>query len=80
MLTELLEYAAQDPTPSDARSVQQTHAYLQACNALFERGILGKKVYIRSMASPVIESIDKGFQFFATWADSLLHQGLNVYL
>ena len=49
VLAELQEYAAQVPSPLDADSVRETVAYLTACNSIFERGILGKKVFIRSM-------------------------------
>ena len=77
VLTELFEYTTREPPPPDRPSVQQTLAYLQACNSIFERGIIGKQAYVRSMTSPVIKNIDSGFKFFSTWADSLLCQGRN---
>lgn len=49
MLSELQEHAAQVPCPPDAASVKETVAYLTACNRLFERGILGKEAFVKSM-------------------------------
>ena len=75
VLAELREYASQTPPPPDAKSVLQVVAYLTACNQLFERGILGKKVFIRSADSPIIKSMDEGFKFFADWLDVELSKG-----
>ncbi len=47
-------------------------AYLTACNSIFERGILGKKVFIKSMASPIIANIDSGYSYFSSWFDEHL--------
>ena len=54
------------PHPPDAAMVIKTAEYLEACNLIFERGILSKKI-IRSMDSPVICNIKRGFQFFTNW-------------
>ena len=76
MLAELREYASQTPAPTDAESVMQVVAYLTACNQLFERGILGKRVFIRSTHDcPILESMDKGFKFFSDWLDVELSKG-----
>jgi hypothetical protein len=49
VLAELQEYASQTPPTHDAKAVLQLVAYLTACNQLFERGILGKRVFIKSV-------------------------------
>lgn len=50
-------------------------AYLTACNRLFERGILGKKVFVKSMASPIMTNIDSGYSYFSSWFDEHLDKG-----
>ncbi len=75
VLAELEEYALQTPIPVDSQSVMQTVMYLKACNQLFEQGILFKSGFIRSTQSPVLVNINKGFQYFSEWADSLIQEG-----
>ena len=58
VISQLEEYAHTIPVPHDSESILQTVAFLKACNSLFERGILGKRVFIKSMESPIIASID----------------------
>ena len=52
--------------------------YLRACNEIFERGILGKKAFVHTVDSPVLESIRTGFKYFTEWADLLIQQGYNL--
>lgn len=66
MISALKGYSETEPPPPDAAMVMKTAEYLEACNLIFERGILSKKI-IRSMDSPVISNIKKGFQFFTDW-------------
>jgi len=40
VLSELYEYINRSPVPSDAASARYTHEYLEACNQLFENGLL----------------------------------------
>ena len=63
VLAELQEYALQEPAPEDASPVLETVEYLQACHKIFERGILGKKVYIKWMDNPILKlnNMDEGF-------------------
>ena len=75
VLAELEEYACGTPAPCDSESVLQTVAFLKACNALFERGILGKRVFIKHMESPIIASMDRGYQFFVQWLNEKLDEG-----
>ena len=42
---------------------------------LFERGILGKKVFIKTMDSPIVKSMDSGFRYFLQWLDEKLDDG-----
>ena len=54
----------------------ETVAYLTACKQLFETGILWKKVYIKSAdLSPIVSSMDEGFQFFSSWLDAKIGKG-----
>ena len=59
----------------DRLSVIETVMYLKACNHLFERGIIVKRGFIKSTQSPVLVSINKGFQYFSEWADKLILEG-----
>lgn len=79
VLSELQEYASQSPPPPDAASVQKTVQYLQACNKLFERGILGKRVFIKSTQSPILTGMEEGFKFFTAWLDQKLSEGMYNY-
>ena len=58
MLSELQEYATRNPLPNDADSVLETVEYLCACNQIFERGILGKGVFIRSADNPILNGME----------------------
>lgn len=76
MLAELQEYATITPPPNDADSVMETVEYLRACNQLFERGILGKGVFIKSANNPIIDGMAAGYKFFTKWLDSKLENGM----
>ena len=78
VLAELQEYATRTPPPTDAPSVTNTVAYLKACNQLFERGILGKWVFVKSPSNPIIASMDEGFTYFTTWLDCELSKGITI--
>ena len=80
VLAEFQEYATQTPPPTDAPSVTNTVAYLKACNQLFERGILGKRVFIKSPSNQIIASMDEGFTYFTTWLDCELSKGITSNL
>ena len=76
VLAELEEYARGTPAPHDSNSVLGTVAYLKACNSLFERGILGKHAFIKTMNSPISASMDEGYSFFGKWLDEHLTNGI----
>lgn len=75
MIAELREYSTTTPPPPYAANVALTIQYLEACNILFERGILGH-VCIWSGDSPMLlQSIEKGYKFFTSCLDGLLEKG-----
>ena len=78
-MTELHSYATKNPVPNDAPSVKMTSRYLTACNQLFERGFLSHdKVSIAKME--VLDNIIKGYKFFSGWFQSLLDEGIVLYV
>ena len=78
MISALKGYAQTQPHPPDATMVMKTAEYLEACNLIFERGILSKKI-IRSMDSPVICNIKRGFQFFTNWHEKHQRTGKSSF-
>lgn len=54
------------------------HLYLEACNLLFEQGLLSHD-RIRSMDSDVLKNIDKGYSYFTAWLDSLFELGMHTH-
>ena len=63
MISALKRYAETEPNLPGAAMVLKSAEYVEACKLIFEKGIPSKKI-IRSMDSPVIRNIKKGFQFF----------------
>ena len=63
VFTELKEYAASTPTPLDATAVAMVVKYLEACNRLFERGILGH-VYISTYPNHILNNMEEGYSFY----------------
>ena len=56
----------------------ETAEYLEACNKLFERGILSHDI-IRSSGSPVLESMRQGFDYFERWHQNLSQSDAGIY-
>ena len=77
MISALKGYSETEPQPPDGTMVMKTAEYLEACNLIFEKGILSKKI-IRSMDSPVICNIKKGFLFFTDWYTSHQRTGIII--
>ena len=77
VISELQEYASELPATEKSVSDQtiSTVEYLKACNKIFERGILAKKGFIKDSSSPLIRSMEDGFNFFTNWLDEKLIQG-----
>ena len=70
VLSELKTYCQQSPVPHDYQNVLAVLKYLQACNCIFERGLLSHHgIYDENSAA--LASIKEGFNFFATWLDGL---------
>ena len=76
MLAELQEYATRNPPPNDADSVPETVEYHRACNQIFERGILGKGVFIRTSDNPILNGMEAGYKYFAQWLHRKLQSGM----
>ena len=74
MLSELVWYINQDPPPADKDTTSEVLAYLEACNLLFEQGFLSHG-RVRSLEADIIKNIDKGFQYYTKWIDSILDKG-----
>ena len=56
--------------------VRITLGYLEACNKLFERGLLSHEK-VDDMNCEVIQLINKGFQFFTDWMNKILEEGMT---
>lgn len=74
MISALRGFSESEPPPPDAASVKLTADYLEACNLIFERGILSRKM-IKGVNSPVLENIKDGFQFFVNWFEKHKEKG-----
>ena len=74
VITELKEYATATPLPSDTKEVLLVVDYLEACNKIFERGLLAH-VRIPSYPNQILENMEQGYSFFTRWLDSLLENG-----
>ena len=76
VLSELVWYINQDPPPPNKDTASEVLAYLEACSLPFEKGFLSHD-RVRSFDGDVIKNIDKGFQYFTAWIDSLLDKGMD---
>ena len=56
----------------------QVVKYLEACNMLFENGILSHTP-ILSASSTAITNMENGFKYFCEWKDNLSAQGIFFY-
>ena len=76
MISELKEYSTSIPPPPYAANISLTIQYLEACNQLFERGILAH-VRIWNGDSAILRNMEKGYKFFTSWLDGLLEKGIS---
>ena len=60
-------------------SPQQVARYLDACNLIFEEGLLSRR-RINSLQTPVLANIRKGMEFFEGWRNTHSETGIYVYL
>ena len=77
VITELKEYATAVPAPADAKQVLLVVDYLEACNKLFERGLLGH-VRISTYPNQILSNMEKGYSYFTNWLNSLLKEGQTL--
>ena len=68
-------YCNQTPPPEDSASAKLTLKFLEACNKIFERGLLSHDK-VTSPDSHVVTNITEGFKFFSTWLDGIYAEGL----
>ena len=69
---------SENTTASDTDSVKLTLKYLEACNKVFEKGLLSHK-RVTSVNSKVLTSINTGFQYFVSWHKDLADTGLCLW-
>ncbi|XP_065905179.1 uncharacterized protein [Dysidea avara] len=74
VMSELHHYLTSDPAPDDVASVKYTLQYLEACNKIFEKGLLSHDK-ICDVDSKVLHSISTGFSFFEKWHGDLSREG-----
>ena len=68
----------QDPPPPDKDTASEVLGYLEACSQLFERGFSSHD-RLRSLDGDIMKSIDKGFEYFKTWINSILDKGIKIH-
>ena len=76
-MSELYNHINQDPSPGDSESVKATLSYLEACNKIFERGLLSHDK-VCDPSSKVVSSIKEGFAFFTEWHAGLSKDGIGL--
>ena len=74
VLTELYSYISSDPKPPDLKQTECTLKYLEACNLLFENGLLSHNK-VSSKERQVLLNIKEGYNFFSTWLDQVYRKG-----
>ena len=74
VLSELYSYAHQEITPRDSFSTKVTLSYLEACNKIFEQGLLSHEK-VTSSDHQVVLNIQEGYQFFMKWLDEIYEIG-----
>ena len=74
MITELKEHAASLPRPANADEILLVVDYLEACNKMFECGLLGH-VRISTYPNQILDNMEEGFSFLTRWLDTLLVNG-----
>ena len=77
VLTELHTYISSDPKPADVKETECTLRYLEACNLLFEKGLLSHDK-VSSRERQVLRNIKAGYDFFSTWLDQVYTKGAHI--
>ena len=60
----------------DASACGKIAEYLEACNLIFEQGLLSRR-RINDEKSPVLANVRKGMEFFENWCAS--HEGTGKW-
>ena len=74
MIATVKDLASSD---SDVEASTNTGEYLEACNLLFEQGMLGHR-RINSKNSPVLTNVRKGMAFFEQWCANHEETGKSI--
>ena len=77
VISEIKEYIS-TTNPNNKCSLELTVQYLQACNKMFENGILSHTA-IKNADSVVLQNIDEGFHFFMGWCDDAILEHINIF-
>lgn len=75
VLSELHHYSHQIPPLEDSFRTQQTLAYLEACNMIFERGLLSHDK-VASSECQVVSNFWNGYSFLTKWLNEIYEQGV----
>ena len=70
----MYKYVHENPTPEDYTSAQLTLEFLEACNKIFEQGLLSH-TKVNSTDCQVIRNIQEGYGFFTKWLNQIYEQG-----
>ena len=76
VLSELHSYSHQTPAPRDSFSAKLALSYLEACNKIFERGLLSHDK-VTSSDCQVVLNIQEGYKFFTEWLDEIYETGVS---
>ena len=77
MLSAIKEMASYKDEVNKA-CLLETFKYLDACNKLFERGILSHDL-INSLSSPVLQNMTEGFSYFERWHETLCQSETGLF-
>ena len=58
-------------------SEEQVASYLEACNLIFEEGLLSQR-RINNLQSPVLANIRRGMEFFEGWCNTHSQTGMTI--
>ena len=73
-MTELHRHLNQVPPPNDCASTKVTLSYLEACNKIFECGLLCHDKITKKDDQALVNIWD-GYRFFEKWLDETYEQG-----
>ena len=76
---ELSNYIKENPNANDVCSVNITLKFLEACQKLFENGLLSHS-RVTHMKSDVICSVEEGYLFFTNWLQEIIKMVNDFYI